>query len=161
MIANRGQTNKPIILKIRTIQPKPKIEDVETFRKYGKLHRVGGPAKIFKFGRKEWWMFGCEHRDGAPAVIDPDGTEEWLFRGNFHRDGGPAITYPSGGTEWWSHGCQHREDGPATITPRKIEWYLNGERINSMDEYRVLLGLSDEDVIALILKYGDRFNEYK
>lgn len=128
----------------------------------GRLHRKDGPARIFKSGREEWWLYGVEHREDGPAIMNRnDMSEEWFFRGEYHRDGGPAITYALGATEWHSYGHLHREDGPAIMTNFIIEWHLHGKRVKSKEEYQELVGLSDEDMTALILKYGNRFDEYK
>lgn len=130
---------------------------VEEFELCGKTHRVDGPAITWDNGKKEWWLYGAEHRVDGPAITWPNGTEEWYFRGGRHRDGAPAVSYYSGGKEWWSHDTLHREDGPAKEYKDKCEWYLNGERVRSMDEFQALVGLSDESIAVLILKYG-KFN---
>lgn len=153
----------PIVIKLIKMKAKgPKNPTIEEHKVYGKLHRRDGPAKVYESGRAEWWLHGVEHRVDGPAVIHSNSCEEeWFFRGNYHRNGGPAVTYPSGAVEWWSHGCLHRENGPAFDGKTVIEWHLCGRRINSKEEYQELLGLSDEDMTALILKYGNRFDEHK
>ena len=82
----------------------------------GKLHRVNGPAVIYKnyidYGRvrREWWYEGQRHRIGGPALIDGDYKE------------------------WWVHGEMHRDDGPAITDGRKNRaWCLNGKRITKKE----------------------------
>lgn len=65
------------------------------------------------------------HREDGPAIIRVDGTEEWYKDGERHRGGenmlaGAAIEgSPSGEEEYW----------------------LNGKKIDSADEYYELVGL--------------------
>lgn len=151
------------VLRITTATAATTLDDlVENHTVHGKRHRKDGPARVFKSGREEWWLYGVEHREDGPAFINRDNREEeWFFRGEYHRDGGPAITLTSGSTHWYSHGSLHREDGPAIVSSTIIEWHLGGQKIKSSKEYQELVGLADEDMIALLLKYGNRFNEYR
>lgn len=141
-----------IIKTATAARSRPRV--AEEFKLYGKHHRIDGPAITWDNGKKEWWLYGSEHRADGPAITWINGAEDWFFRGGRHREGGPAITHPSGATEWWSYDGLHREDGPAKEFKDKSEWYLNGEQVFSMDEFQALLGLSDEDISVLILKYG-------
>lgn len=155
---------KPITARLIRAKSGPTKDNlIEEFTLHGKWHRRDGPAKVFKSGREEWWLYGEEHRVDGPATISrsPRSGEEWFFRGEYHRDGGPAITLTSGSTHWYSHGSLHREDGPAIVSSTIIEWHLGGQKIKSSKEYQELVGLADEDMIALLLKYGNRFNEYR
>ena len=46
----------------------------------GQLHRVHGPAVIYKDGRKRWFQMG-EIEIRGPAAIYSDGTEIWYENG--------------------------------------------------------------------------------
>lgn len=35
----------------------------EFYYKYGKLHRINGPAAVWEFGLKEWWIDGVEYTE--------------------------------------------------------------------------------------------------
>ena len=39
----------------------------------GRLHRSGGPARIFPSGREEWYRHGELHREDGPAVVHANG----------------------------------------------------------------------------------------
>ena len=56
-------------------------EDLE--RKYGKKHRVDGPAIEWPNGSREWWVEGKRHRTDGPAVVGADGYHEWWVDGKF------------------------------------------------------------------------------
>jgi hypothetical protein len=43
------------------------------------LHRLDGPAVIFKDGYKEWRINGLIHREDGPAIIFPSGAKQWYF----------------------------------------------------------------------------------
>ena len=43
----------------------------------GQLHRIHGPAVIWRDGSKHWYIMGKRHRDDGPAVVNRDGTEYW------------------------------------------------------------------------------------
>ena len=50
----------------------------------------------------------------------------------------------------------HREDGPAFVSENKVHlWYLHNKRIKTKEDYQEKTGLSDCDMLMLILKYGD------
>lgn len=78
-----------------------------------------------------------------------------------HCEDGPAVIYVGGGKEWHVEGKLHREDGPAIVHDHadvfgdENEWYLNGKRVSSNDEYMVSTGLSEESMAKLIEQYGD------
>lgn len=82
---------------------------------------------------KRYFIDSTPHREDGPAVIYPNGTEYWYVHGQLHRTTGPAITLNSGATFW----------------------YLNNQRITSRALFQEQANLTDEDMIALILKYGD------
>lgn len=48
----------------------------------GRLHRSGGPARVFASGREEWFRHGRLHRDDGPAAIYPDGRRVWFVEGD-------------------------------------------------------------------------------
>ena len=54
-------------------------------RKYyndaGQLHRVDGPAVVWRDGGKEWYQNGLRHREDGPAVVWKSGHTEWWLNG--------------------------------------------------------------------------------
>jgi len=51
------------------------------FVKYGKIHRVGGPAVIYQDGCTTWWKHGELHREDGPAIenyFDDEISKYWL-----------------------------------------------------------------------------------
>jgi hypothetical protein len=51
----------------------------------GRLHRRGGPARVYPSGREEWFRHGKLHRTGGPAVVHANGSEKWYRDGRRHR----------------------------------------------------------------------------
>lgn len=71
-----------------------------------------------------------------------------------HRENGPSYI-DNDGTEWWyQYGVLHRTDGPAIAYPGDSYYHVKGQRIHSAAEFQQLTGVSDEDITAMILKYG-------
>lgn len=86
---------------------------------------------------------------------DPNGTIRWTMNGMDHRLDGPAIISRSGQI-WCQVGELHREDGPAVIWyDGECEWHVQGDPIGSYEEFQDATGCSDENLVALKLKYGD------
>lgn len=85
------------------------------------------------YGNKIWQENGILHREDGPAYITFSGTECWYLNGERHRVGGPAVTRPDGTMSWW----------------------VKGTRAKSALEYQQLTKLSNEEIMVLILKYGD------
>ncbi len=57
---------------------------------------------------------------------------------------------------WYFSGKKiHREDGPAIITPSTIYYWVIDGYMYRFDDYISTIKSSDEDMLALILKYGD------
>ena len=98
----------------------------------GRLHRAGGPARVFPSGREEWYRHGVLHRTDGPAVVHANGSVKYYRDGVRHRDDGPACIYVNGTEKWYRHGLRHRDDGPAAIYPdgRRI-WFVDGEKVGS------------------------------
>ena len=48
-----------------------------------RLHRAGGPARVFPSGREKWYRHGLRHRDpdDGPAATYPDGRRIWFVEG--------------------------------------------------------------------------------
>ena len=73
-----------------------------------------------------WKKDGKYHRDGGPARIWQDGTEEWFQYGRYHREDGPAIIQGNY-QAWFQDGMLHRIDGPAIINSEgNLFWYIDG-----------------------------------
>ena len=107
---------------------------------------------------KEWWDPDTRkaHRLGAPAKTWTNGQEEWYLDGVKHREDGPAVTGPwtMGNEEWYLHGMRHRTDGPAVIGLKRDAWWVKGYRTRSPGLFQKLTDTSDEEMLALILKWG-------
>ena len=65
--------------------------------------------------------------------IDQFGNKAWLTDREFHRIGGPAV-------EW--------KDG-------SYSWYINNIRYENNQSYQKAAKLTDEDMLATVLKYGN------
>jgi hypothetical protein len=89
--------------------------------------------------------------------INKHGTMEWLNKNRkLHRVDGPAVIYHDGSMEWLIDGKLHRTDGPAYIQCNgKSSWYINSIRCFNNKSFQKAAKLSDEDMIAIVLKYGD------
>lgn len=98
------------------------------------MEHVGVEKVSLTGGDVLWYLDDRLHRIGLPAHIERDGTEHWYVYGRRHRIDGPAIIYPDGRTSWYV-------DGGYRITDRKT--------------FQLKSGVSDETLLALILKYGD------
>lgn len=69
---------------VELLSLRKKCSSLGTIRYYNsekQLHRVYGPAIIWRDGTQEWWQHGHLHRDGYPAVIYADGSREWWICG--------------------------------------------------------------------------------
>jgi hypothetical protein len=50
----------------------------------------------------------------------------------------------------------YRTDGPAVIWSDGYQsWWINDERYLNNKSFQKAAGISDEDMIAMVLKYGD------
>jgi hypothetical protein len=89
--------------------------------------------------------------------ISPDGYKWWSDdTGGYHNKSGPAIVWEDGSQVWYINGKLHRTDGPAYIDINgHREWYVNGHAYTSDWSYQKAANLSDEDMIAVVLKYGN------
>jgi hypothetical protein len=84
------------------------------------------------------------------------GTIYYTENDSLHRKDGPAIVWENGSQEWFINGVRHRTNGPAyTYTDRYQGWCIKGRRYYTNKEFQEAADLSDEDMIAMILKYGD------
>ena len=130
---------------------KCKIMNLEVWFRFGKFHRIDGPAINCEKIQK-WYRNGILHREDGPAIIcwRNDGnskiaiTEEYYYEGKLHRTNGPAlmhirdwphshryITEKSINThtfEWRINGMLHRTDGPALIDHKRRSWLQNGKK---------------------------------
>lgn len=88
--------------------------------------------------------------------IEDDGEKKWLYNGRLHREDGPAIICEDGSEFWYLHGKYHRTNGPAVIFSNgNTFWFIDDKMISSKKMYQTILDLSDEDILLLILKYGE------
>lgn len=73
-----------------------------------------------------------------------------------HREDGPAYTSQGGSEEWIVNGETHRTNGPALIwSSGKQAWYIHNKKYYTNETYQVAAGLSDEEMLMVILKYGN------
>lgn len=87
--------------------------------------------------------------------IDELGAQHWYEHGERHRLDGPAVIDNDGSEAWFERGQLHRLDGPAFTNQRGIYWYIRGNYIKTAERYQFLSGKSDEEMMLLILKYGE------
>jgi hypothetical protein len=103
----------------------------------GQLHRIGGPAKEYRFAygghvytRKEWWMYGVLHAEPALMARAPNYIcYEWRKNGALHSKIGPAYALESGRlviTEHYRRGQLHGIRTVVTAGGSKEEWWLDG-----------------------------------
>ena len=73
-----------------------------------------------------------------------------------HKDGYEIRTYETGTKRWYKDGVPHRTDGPAYIKNdqwgTREQWYINGERVSSEEEFELLKRKMLKDKIENILK---------
>lgn len=92
---------------------------------------VGSVREVNELGEIRYYVNGEYHREDGPAYIGIDGEEEWCLNNKTHRTDGPAIT--------WSDGT--------------VRWVVNNKKCNTRAEYKEAANLTDEDILALVLKY--------
>lgn len=90
-------------------------------------------------------------------VIDQFGTKKWYNdKGQLHNENGPAVMYSDGAQFWRVNGEAHRTDGPAVINPDGSQhWYINNKKYYNNRSYQKAAGITDEDMLAITLKYGN------
>jgi hypothetical protein len=90
-------------------------------------------------------------------IIDEEGnTCYYNHLQQYHREDGPAFLHTSGSIAYWINGELHRTDGPAFIDERGYQvWYLYGDICYDNKSFQEAAKLSDEDMIAIVLKYGN------
>jgi hypothetical protein len=109
-------------------------------------------VRVYKDGRKCWFLNGNLHREDGPAIDCSDGTKFWYFNGQRHREDGPAIEYRGGGKYWYLNGKLHREDGPAIdCSDGSKYWYLNDKSLTE-EEFNKRMTPTVEMTMAQISK---------
>jgi hypothetical protein len=93
----------------------------------------------------------------SKLIINEFGNQCWCNeKGQCHRTNGPAIVWPSGGEAWYKDGKHHREDGPAYISANgTLGWWISGIKYFNNMSFQKAAKLSDEDMTAIVLKYGN------
>jgi hypothetical protein len=67
----------------------------------------------------------------------------------------PGLITPLNSKYWFNNGKVHRTSGPAIIYSTGIrEWFLYGNSVINSKIFKIVAGLTDEDMTMLILKYG-------
>ncbi len=57
------------------------IPIVEHLDDEGCYHMIDGPAVIYDFGGKEYYVHGVQHREDGPAEENPSGDNSWWYNG--------------------------------------------------------------------------------
>lgn len=60
-------------------------------------------------------------------------------------------------TAWYNdNGLLHRTDGPAIISSKdnSMFWYVNNFRVYSWEEFQRESGISNEQLLQLVIQYG-------
>ena len=87
--------------------------------------------------------------------VDTDGTKRWYKDDMIHRDGAPAVEWTDGTKLWYNKGRRHRLDGPAYVSDEALGWYVNGKHCTSNKQFQELSGLSTDDMVMLVMRWGD------
>ncbi len=76
---------------------------------------------------------------------------------DIHGDDGPmCVKWPSGRTSYYLGDIAHRTDGPAIIERDGTqEWFINGIGYYNNQDFQLAAGVSDEDMVAMVIKYGN------
>ena len=88
----------------------------------GQLHRLDGPAVIWRDGTQVWYVDDQLHRTDGPAVINADGTEEWYVNDQLHRTDGPAVIWADGTQTWWVNSKDITQEVAAWISIHNVTW---------------------------------------
>jgi hypothetical protein len=89
-------------------------------------------------------------------TIDEFGNLHWYNdKGQYHREGMPAFIHIDGLQSYWLNGKVHRTDGPAVISKGRYKWWINDKIYISNKYFQEAAGITDEDMTAIILKYGN------
>ena len=85
-------------------------------------------------GHNFYYEKGLFHRENGPAVEYSWGTHYWYRHGELHRIDGPAAMYGPDRFEiaWYQNDLLHRLDGPAVQFGNRIEWWIDGRRIEGV-----------------------------
>lgn len=91
--------------------------------------------RINKYGEHRWYIKGTDtlHREDGPAIIKHGHYEAWCRHNEYDRKDGPAIVYEDGKKFWW----------------------VDGFIVDTNEDFRVRANLTEEDLLIVILKYGD------
>jgi hypothetical protein len=89
-------------------------------------------------------------------ITDPQGNQCWYKNNKLHREDGPAYIGKNGTRYWYKNNKLHRTDGPAVSRIDGIQyWFINDERCINGKSFQKAAKLTDEDMLAIVLKYGD------
>lgn len=124
--------------------PAYKTDILEDWYYHGKLHRIGGPASVDKYGQKWWYIHGVLHREDGPAYTDNVGGQWWYAHGKLHREDGPAEIVGCS-FRWYKEGKLHRTTGPAVrlLNGHRL-WYVDGRQLIEDEFVRFVDNLTGE-----------------
>lgn len=124
------ETHETYVL-YNTVRCRDERRATTSYMFFGMLHRGGDlPAVIQDDGVRSWYRFGRLHRIGGPARTWADGSEMWYVDGKLHRDGDlPAAVYIGDSKRWYKNGEQHRDGGlPACVRiDGRVEFWIMGK----------------------------------
>ncbi len=67
-----------------------------------------------------------------------------------------CIIFSNGARCWFKNGIRHRLDGPSCMyISINIEWWVNGVQFRNNTSYQNAAGISDEEMLVIIIKYGN------
>lgn len=94
---------------------------------------------------------GIPHNEGAPAIELDCGDIMYCTNGYLDNKHGPAMMHANGDESWFRNGELHNDYGPALIKGNIVEWYEDGELLQSVTISNMFM---DEDDHACD-KYGE------
>lgn len=79
--------------------------------------------------------------------------------GCFHeqfRNGYTLVTHEHGLRKWFRKGRLHHKYGPALLTTDGFtQWILDGVQYRTNESFRFAAGLSEEEMLAIVIKHGN------
>jgi protein associated with RNAse G/E len=94
----------------------------------------------------------CESK---PVIGNCENKLWYNSSGKYHREDGPAIIYHDGTESWYINRKLHRTDGPAIYGNDGSVWLIDDIKYYNNKSFQEAAGISDEDMLLMILKYGD------
>ncbi|WP_052764126.1 hypothetical protein [Microvirga massiliensis] len=125
-----------------------KWEEVDPLSGIELLHRDKAPAVVGPDGT-EWYRYGRLHRIGGPAIECSDGRREWHVNGQLHRIGGPAEEIPGYKSAWYERGKLIAERYANGENYRDVNGEELGESIDYVNGKRRWINTRDGSVASI------------